>query len=395
MSVGETMKSTPSADAPSAMEGRGEESPPPLAVDLDHTLLRTDTLYETLAFNAFSAPLATAKACLGVFRGRAELKRRLSALGVPPVDTMPVNEPLADYLKTQKAAGRDIHLATAADERIATKVADRFPVFSSVIASSDGVNLKGPAKAAKLQNLFPDGFVYAGDSAADLHVWKVAAGAIPVGVQPNVAEELRKTNATIEISFTAGGEGRAMAWLKAMRLHQWTKNFLIFAPLLLAHAYGSIETVLTVIAGFIIAGVAASGTYFLNDLSDLDADRRHRTKRDRPFAAGAISVALGAIASVTMILSALVAAALLSPAFAASLVAYLATTLAYSFRVKRIPFCGRHHPLRPLRITPRHGGGADRRAHVAMAVGVCNVLFLFTFPREKTCGAHARAGARR
>jgi 4-hydroxybenzoate polyprenyltransferase len=139
------------------------------------------------------------------------------------------------------------------------------------------------------------------------------------------------------------------AWLKAIRLHQWAKNVLIFLPLLLAHAWAA-----GLIAGAAIAflsfGLCASATYIVNDLLDLEADRHHPRKRLRPFAAGDLS-ALSGIAVVIVLLAASLALAMLVPRvitklspdlfllnpyrFLVWLCIYLVTTLAYSLRLKR------------------------------------------------------------
>jgi 4-hydroxybenzoate polyprenyltransferase len=141
------------------------------------------------------------------------------------------------------------------------------------------------------------------------------------------------------------------AWLKAIRLHQWAKNTLIFVPLILAHAWAP-----GLVAGATLAfysfGLCASATYILNDLLDLEADRQHPRKRLRPFASGDLS-ALSGIFVVALFLTASLALALLVPHAIAALSpqllylikphyfllwlgVYLVTTLAYSLRLKRL-----------------------------------------------------------
>jgi 4-hydroxybenzoate polyprenyltransferase len=125
--------------------------------------------------------------------------------------------------------------------------------------------------------------------------------------------------------------------LRALRLHQWSKNLLIFVPLFVGHVYDDTRSIIAAALGFAALCVVASATYMINDIADLDADRAHPVRRSRPFASGALPVAFGLTAAPILIAAALVGAYLLAPAFAATLLAYLVITLAYSLGLKRIP----------------------------------------------------------
>ena len=309
----------------------------PLAVDLDGTLLSTDTLHETLVHNFFKNPISTVGACFFAFKGRAAFKAKLADIALPDIDSMPVNKNFLDYIKGEHQKGRAIHLATAADSRIANKIAGRFPWIASVSSTKDGQNLKGAAKAENLAQQFPEGYVYAGDSAADIAVWEKADGAIPVNVSTSTAASLEQSNTPIEKRFDPeDGKSGFHEWRRALRLHQWSKNVLLFVPLLLSHSYFDLSAVLTTLLGFIIIGATASGTYIINDLADLSADRRHASKCNRPFASGRIPILQGAAVAIALILSGLITSFILFPAFGYTLLIYLMTTLAYSFRLKRI-----------------------------------------------------------
>lgn len=128
------------------------------------------------------------------------------------------------------------------------------------------------------------------------------------------------------------------AWIKALRLHQWAKNVLVFVPLLLSAQFRDPAIILETLLGFVILGMTASGTYIINDIVDVRADRLHRTKKDRPFASGELGVRQGAVVGLLLIVSGLAAAYALSPGFAQVLVVYLAATLAYSLRLKTVAF---------------------------------------------------------
>src|SRR6478672_11509061 len=110
-------------------------------------------------------------------------------------------------------------------------------------------------------------------------------------------------------------------WLRAVRMHQWTKNLLLFVPLFVGHAFNAQSVGRTAI-GFVLLSLLSSATYIINDLSDLEADRVHPTKRLRPFASGRLTVGHGLIAAPLMIVMALAGAYLLAPTFAASMLAY-------------------------------------------------------------------------
>lgn len=307
----------------------------PLVVDLDGTLSRVDTLYETFAAAVFRKPFATL-AAFGALAGAgiAAFKARLGRIAVIDVDTLPLNEDLVGHLRREKGRGRSLHLATAADRSIAERVAERVGVFDSVHASEDGHNLKGPAKAERLSAHFPDGFAYAGDHEADLPVWRVATSAIvvaPEGLRRRVSE-----TTPVEHAFP-GAKGGLRAWVKAARPHQWSKNLLVLAPIALGWPQLTAEGLSRALAAMALLCVLASLTYVLNDISDVAADRRHPTKRARPFASGALPVRDGLLIGGLGIPIVLAAGFWVSPAVGACLTIYTVTTLAYSLGLKRAP----------------------------------------------------------
>lgn len=128
-----------------------------------------------------------------------------------------------------------------------------------------------------------------------------------------------------------------MVWLRALRVHQWSKNLLIFVPLLVGHAYRNQASTLSAMAGFGLVCLLASATYMINDIADLEADRLHHAKRSRPFASGALPISFGLIAIPVLIAGSLYGAFMLSAPFAVVLLLYLVLTLAYSFGLKRLP----------------------------------------------------------
>jgi len=127
------------------------------------------------------------------------------------------------------------------------------------------------------------------------------------------------------------------AFIKTMRLKHWAKNLLVFVPLLTAHQYDNSHAIFAALLAFLCLGLTASGSYFINDLKDLDADRNHATKKYRPLAYGALSNGWGAFGAIALPLAAFAIAMLFLPkAFMAVLALYVGLTIAYSFYLKRI-----------------------------------------------------------
>lgn len=139
--------------------------------------------------------------------------------------------------------------------------------------------------------------------------------------------------ATVGSSGARPLSGTLRIWLKQARIHQWLKNLLIFVPLLTAHSF-SFRSILPASVTFVAFGLVASATYIINDLLDLQNDRRHPRKSSRPMASGAISASQGLCASVLLLLAGLALAATVSPATALVAGAYTVLTLAYSITFK-------------------------------------------------------------
>lgn len=189
-------------------------------------------------------------------------------------------------------------------------------------------------KAERLVQVYGEGgFDYAGDSRNDLAVWCHARRAIVVNPAPGLLSDLTRRGVRHEVL------GRREApWahlIRALRAHQWLKNALVFLPLLTAHLLLDARALLGAVAAFLAFSFMASAGYVINDLLDLDADRRHSRKRLRPFACGALSVTRGLVFAAALAVGASVVAALLPPLFLAVLYAYLVVTLAYSLHLKR------------------------------------------------------------
>jgi 4-hydroxybenzoate polyprenyltransferase/phosphoserine phosphatase len=305
-----------------------------LCVDLDGSLIRTDLLQESTLLLAKRSPLALLALPAALARGRAAIKAYIAERVAPQAALLPYNEPLLDWLRAQHVGGRRLVLCTASDRRYAQQVADHLGIFEQVIASDGSVNLSSHNKSEALVRRFGEGgFDYVGNSAADVPVWKAARRAIVVGREPIRAAASGVSQ--VELVFSPEQAGFA-TWVKALRLHQWLKNLLLFLPLLGAHRWADLRAVGLDIAAFVAFGMCASAVYVVNDLFDLESDRRHPRKRLRAFAAGRIAIPAGLASAALLFAAAVVLALGVARPFAAWLLAYVALTKSYTFWFKSI-----------------------------------------------------------
>lgn len=337
------------ADPASAGIGQAPLRPGvPLCVDLDGTLVKSDTLVDSVLALARQHPASLLKIPGWIGEGKASFKRHVTQAVTLDVEHLPYNKPLLEWLRVEHGQGRAIYLATAADRVLADRVADYLGIFAGVLASDGSTNLAGGNKLAAFQSHFGQSFCYIGNARPDIEV--LSACESPMVANPDRALTGGLTRAHITPARTFDDRTPTIkSWLKAIRLHQWAKNTLIFVPVLLAHAW-SLATLTAALIAFVSFGLCASATYIINDLLDIEADRRHPRKRRRPFAAGDLSAITG-VGAVVLMLAASVAIALTLPrVFAAMggthgpglaisffdwLLIYTATTLTYSFYLKR------------------------------------------------------------
>lgn len=307
----------------------------PLVLDLDGTLIRTDVLAETFIAYLRRNPLRLFQVVVWLFMGRAVLKQKLAHAAEIDVAGLPVTEDLVSFAAREAAHGRDVHLATAADMSVAESIRERFPFIARVFASNGETNLKSREKARVLTEAFPGGFAYAGNSRADLAVWQAAGETIIVNPAPGLVKAAGAIRPPSQIIARPRRGLRFAA--KVLRLHQWAKNGLIFAPLLLGGVLFEAAAWGQAAAGFLALSVLASATYLLNDLFDLADDRRHWSKRNRPLASGALPIAHALVLiPAGMAVAYAIAALAIGAVGVAFLTAYLAVTLAYSFSLKKI-----------------------------------------------------------
>lgn len=307
----------------------------PLVVDLDGSLLRTDSLLESLLLLVKSNPLFLLMLVVWLLRGKAYFKQRVSFYATLDVSSLPYNTDVLDFLQDQYHNKRTLILATGADERVARQIADYIPLFEDVIASDGHHNLTGRGKQQRLVAEFgSDGFDYLGNDTKDFVVWQEARQALVVGTPAFIR------SVSDRFPHVAGGfeveQGGWRQWVRALRLYQWLKNMLVFVPLLASHRFFEASLIVHTAIAFFSFSFCASSVYVLNDLLDLTDDRRHPRKRFRPFASGVLPLEGGLVAAPLLLGISLFIGASLPPYFLLILAIYYSTTLAYSFRLKSV-----------------------------------------------------------
>lgn len=348
---------------------------PPLVVDLDGTLVCTDTLHEQALALAKTRPLQTLLLPTWLMRGKAHFKQQLAQRISLDAATLPYNAALLDWLKSEQHTRRRLVLCTAADAQTAQAIAQHVGIFDEVIASDGQTNLAAARKADRLVQQFGhQGFDYAGNSRDDLPVWQAARQAIVVNAPSSVLKAAQGHGNVSKVVAAAAPKARDIA--KMLRLHQWLKNLLLFVPLLAAHQFTQRAAWDALLLAFLSFSLCASAVYISNDLLDLGSDRLHPRKRHRPFASGAVPVAWGAAISPLLALASMALALAVGPRFLVWLAVYFALTCWYSVALKRLVLldCVALACLYTLRIVA--GGAAAVLPLSPWLLAVSGFLFL-------------------
>jgi len=313
-------------------------SPLPLAVDMDGTLVRGDTLWESCVSLVVHKPWLAFMLPLWLGKGKAGFKQEVARHVTLNPAALSYHPDVLSYLQQQKQQGRELWLVTAADRSVAECVAAHHGELFDGIIASDGVNnLSGAGKAEALEKRFGEkGFVYAANAEVDLPVWRRAAAAVVVEANKGLLERAGQATRIEQVIASAGNPGLLRSIIRTIRLHQWLKNVLLFVPLLLSHSWGRLDLGFIVLLAFFAFCGTASAIYIINDLVDLEADRQHPQKRKRPLAAGNLPLYWGVILAPLLLLASFGLAIYIGSAFTYILLSYVVLTLAYSFGLKPI-----------------------------------------------------------
>ncbi|MCB1368883.1 MAG: UbiA family prenyltransferase, partial [Rhodobacteraceae bacterium] len=305
----------------------------PLVLDVDGTYLKTDMLLESF-WNALGRdPLGCLTTSIRHIGNRAALKQGLARLAPLRTDLLPVNSDVQALAAESMRSGREVALASGSDESLVRQLAAEQGLTGRIFASDGKTNLTGRRKAVELIAAYGEnGFDYAGDAPVDRPVWQAAENAIIVGHHPVIASDLAATGHNVT---EYDHRWRRRDLIRALRPHQWVKNVLLFLPMIAAHRI-DMAGLLIVLAAAIAFSAAASSIYIVNDLLDLEADRLHPTKKNRPFASGAVPITVGMLAALGLGSVALGLGLAISPAMLGIVALYMSLSLAYSLKLKRM-----------------------------------------------------------
>ena len=306
-----------------------------LCVDLDGTLIKTDLSVESFLGVVKSSPWLVFLMPFWILQGRSVLKAHLAKRAHIDVAVLPYRNEVLQLVEVAREKGRMTALVTGSNEGYAQRIQRHLGIFDHVYASDEHCNLTGRRKAEFLVEKFGEGgYEYVANGRVDVPVWERAGQIVTVNAPKSLQKSLArlgKPQRNIDsVPITA------KTWLNAVRSHQWAKNALLFVPLLTAHRLLDVAAIVSVLNAFLVFGLVASATYIVNDLFDLNSDRHHDRKRHRPFAAGTISIKAGIVLSTAMLAIGTAISLDLPVGFRLSLLAYLVSTLLYSFRFKRI-----------------------------------------------------------
>ena len=305
----------------------------PIFVDLDGTLIRTDLLVESFICLLKHHPLQMFLLPFWMLQGKANLKHKIAErISLNPA-VLPYHAELLGYLKVQRESGRQIYLATASASRYAEAVAEHLGIFECVLASGRDRNLSGHNKLQAICECCPGGFVYAGNDTVDEPIWAFAQAVILVNTPVAVAARVSLSK-PVEAEF-ASPPATLATWLKAIRPHQWLKNLLVFLPLLPIATSANQYMLSMALLAFGSFCLCASSVYIFNDLSDLEVDRGHPRKLNRPFASGSLSPLSGLLMAPLLLLLAFALALWMPWRFAVVLGIYWFAATSYTYVLKR------------------------------------------------------------
>lgn len=308
----------------------------PICVDLDETLISSDSLADSIFCAIKNHPHIIFLLPFWILKGKFYFKKRILHYYQINPETLPYRAEILDFLKQKKSEGRKIILITASLQEVADSVANYLGIFDGSYGTSSKKNLKAANKTLFLVDKYGKaGFDYIGDSKADLAVWEKARKSVLVEPSSKILKKVKSFN-NIEKVFI-GKKNYLMLILKEIRVHQWLKNFLIFLPLLMAHKLDHIELIIKSITAFFSFSFVASFVYVINDLLDIDSDRKHPRKKNRPIASGNLSIKIALIIGLILLIFGMGSSLIfLSTEFSIVLLIYLLITTLYSFYLKKI-----------------------------------------------------------
>jgi phosphoserine phosphatase len=301
----------------------GDQAVVPLCVDLDGTLVRSDTLWETILQIVKRRPAALPGVVLAYLRnGRSGFKSAATDAVIIEAAALPYHDDVLAEIRRARAAGRPVLLVTGANERIANAVADYVGLFDGVIGSRPGSNNTGHEKAAELSRRFGlRQYDYFGNSHADLKVWAQSHAALVIG--SDSLTEKAAALAPVTFHAPAATVRRSHALFQALRPSAWVLNAVVFVP-----AIGTGHIGRQTVTAFIgLCGLSTAFRIFA-ELTALPAIRAQTDSARYPFAAGNLPLSWGvALASSLLVFAVSIAVAGLPSQVLAILAGFAAVSL--------------------------------------------------------------------
>jgi 4-hydroxybenzoate polyprenyltransferase len=306
----------------------------PLCIDLDGTLVPGDLLFEALVQLIKRNTLYLFLIPFWVFRGRNAFAAEVARRTTLAPEALPYNRGLVDWIGSQRKLGRAIWLCTAWDERLAGSVCAHLGLFDGVLIGGSRSNSAETAVASVLVERFGErGFDYCGRGRHHLGIWRYARNAVLVEAGPSLIREVARSTA-ITRTFPRR-HSRLRVLLRALRPYQWVKNVLVLVPLCAAHRVSDPTVLEKALLASLAFCLCASSVYVLNDILDLEADRKHARKSMRPFASGDLSLGIGFALALVLLAATVLVTRVLSPGFQIAMSIYYTLTVAYSCALKR------------------------------------------------------------
>ena len=209
----------------------------PLVVDLDGTLLKTDSLLESLIILFNQNIILFFQSFFWLIRGKAFFKHQLSKYVLPNLDILPFNSDVVEFCK-KESKSRHIYLSTGAAYIIAKNVATRYHFIKNFFSSTESFNNTGHNKLQALKKQFKS-FDYIGNSIADIAVWKHSNKSYVVG--SNIKKNFLSLFCNNLKQISSGKIIKPI--FNAIRIHQWIKNLLVFTPIIFSHSFFNITLI--------------------------------------------------------------------------------------------------------------------------------------------------------
>jgi 4-hydroxybenzoate polyprenyltransferase len=274
-----------------------------------------------------ASPLRLLRIVAWLLGGPEHVERQLVAAGV--ASGLILSPRLTGLLEQASAQGRPVYVASRRCTPLMEALAGRHAAIAGVIIVPRGLgSRRGTVQAL---DRFPQGYDAVVSKRGEVTVVRHRPpGACTGGLAFDAAD----------VGGGAGIPHASVPWelARSLRLHQCAKNVLVFVPLILSGRFTVLSEIADTLLAFVALTGVASGTYILNDIWDVADDRAHWSKKERPIASGRLSAASALGLALVLIPAGLVLAVCVSRATCAVLLLYLALTLAYSLRVKTVPF---------------------------------------------------------